>query len=101
MSLAYITEYSEMPRINGQIALVGQEPNAAMQAPLTFTGTAGQSAAFNANTKFIRFHADGICSIKFGTNPTAVANTDMRLAASSTEFFGVVPGQKVSVVTST
>lgn len=101
MSTAYIQEYSEMPRINGQIALVGQEPAAATQAPLTFTGTAGQSAAFGVNTKFIRLHVDGIASVKFGANPTAVANTDARMIAGTTEFFGVVPGQKVSVVTST
>lgn len=101
MAICYITEYSEMPRINGQIALVGQEPAAVAQAPLAFTGTAGLSAAFGANTKFIRLHVDGIASVKFGLAPTAVANTDARMIAGTTEFFGVVPGHKVSVVTST
>lgn len=101
MSTAYIQEYSEMPKINGQVLLVGQEPAAVTQTPVTFTGTAGQSAAFGANTKFVRIHVDGIASVKFGTNPTAVANTDARMVAGTTEFFGVTPTHKVSFVTST
>lgn len=100
MSLLYIQEYAEMLRINGELAQVGREPALASQA-ITFTGTAGQSAAFNANTRFVRTHVDGIASLKFGSNPTALANTDQRMAAGSTEFFGVVPGHKVSAVTST
>lgn len=100
MSILYIQEYSEMPKMLGQVLLVGQEPAVASQA-ITFTGTAGLSAAFNVNTRFVRLHADGLCCVKFGSAPVAVASTDARMAASSTEFFGVVGGQKVSAVTTT
>jgi len=44
-----------------------------------------QSSAFNAKTRFVRLHADAICSIEFGTNPTAAATT-ARMAAGQTEF---------------
>lgn len=102
MSLAYIREYQSMPMMNGHVIGVGEEPGID-QAPLTFTGTAGLSAALNAETRWVRIHVDGIASIKFGTAPTAVANTNARMVAGQTEYFGVVPGSsmKISFVTST
>jgi hypothetical protein len=73
------------------------------QAPVTFTATAGQSAAFKSNTRVVRIAVDGIASILFGTNPTATANTNLRMTAGQTSDFLVLPGSglKVSAVTST
>lgn len=100
----YISEYSDIGRMNGVIS-VGAEP-CIDQAPVTFTATHGESAAFKNTTLMVRVHVDGIASIVFGTSPVAVANTNKRLAANQTEYFWLSPGSvgksfKVSAVTST
>jgi hypothetical protein len=58
-----------------------------------------RSAAFNAKTTFVRLHTDAVCSIKFGTNPTASATT-ARMAAGQIEYHGVPVNQafKVAVI---
>jgi hypothetical protein len=62
--------------------------------------TETDSTAFNAKTRYIRVHADAICSIAVGVAPTASTST-MRLSAGQTEYFGVQPGHKVSVISNT
>lgn len=101
MSTMYISEYSDVGH-SGGIVPVGDEPANTDQV-VSFTATAGQSAAFKNNTKMVRVHVDGIASILFGTNPTAVANTNKRMTAGQTEYFTIPLGQayKVSAVTST
>lgn len=101
MSLLYISEYTDVGHAPDSVP-VAAEP-CVDQAPVTFTASAGQSAAFRSNTKLVRIHVDGIASILFGTNPTAVANTNKRMTAGQTEYFYVPAGQsfKVSAVTST
>jgi len=95
----YVTEFADSGPLG---AGIGQEPINADQA-ITFTATAGQSAAFKNNTKLVRITVDGIASVLFGTNPTAVANTNRRMGAGQIEYFTVPPGQayKVSAVTTT
>jgi len=98
---AYISEYKEMARIQASkdaIAAV-QEPAVVVQTPVAI-GAEADSAAFGADTRFIRIHVDAICSIKFGTAPAATTD-DARMAANTTEYFGVVPGQKVSIISNT
>lgn len=101
MSTLYISEYADVGHAGGNVP-VGAEPANTDQV-VTFTATAGQSVAFKNNTVMVRIHTDGICSILFGTNPTAVANTNKRMAVSQTEYFTVPLGAsyKVSAVTST
>lgn len=103
MSNMYIREYASMPMMNGNMVGVGEENGLVVDQVITFTGTAGLSAAFGVETRWVRIHVDGIASIKFGTAPTAVANTNARMVAGQTEYFGVIPGAglKVSAVTST
>lgn len=100
MSTMYIREYNDTGTFGGNP--LPQEPGVD-QTPVTFTGTAGQSAAFKNTTRMVRVHVDGIASILFGTNPTAVANTNLRMTAGQTSDFLVLPGSalKVSAVTST
>lgn len=106
MSLMYITEYERMAEVSGGFRVsVGVEPAVATQV-ITFTGTAGVSANFNARTKFVRIAVDGVASILFGAAPTAVANTTTRMGAGQSEYYGVDPaavvaGLKVSAVTTT
>jgi hypothetical protein len=65
-------------------------------------GAEAKSSAFNASTRYVRIHVDAICSILFGTSPTATTSKK-RLAANQTEYFAVPPGQsfKVSVISNT
>lgn len=62
-------------------------------------GPAVASSAFGASTRLIRVHAKAACSIVVGANPTATTD-DTPMAANSTEYFGVSPGDKLSVIAS-
>ena len=101
MSILYITEYSDVfSDKNARAINIAAQPPVAEQA-VTYTTTT-QSNAFNARTTYVRLHTDGICSVSFGTNPTATT-TNARLAASQTEYFSVPQGAsyKVAAVTNT
>jgi hypothetical protein len=98
MASLYITEYSGTASQQTQIAMT---PAVAHQK--LAIGSETDSAAFNINTRFIRVHVDAICSILIENVETAAtATTSMtRMAADQTEYFGVVPGGKLSVITNT
>lgn len=64
---------------------------------VAFTGTAGQSAAFDGDTSVISLLADANCAVRVGDDPTAVA-TDFPLDANIRQDFTVEPGQKLSVI---
>lgn len=91
-----------MPMMNGHIIGVGEEPAYATQV-VTYTGTAAASAAFGAETRWVRVHTDGICSLKFSAAATAATVNDARMAAGATEYWGVVAGSamKVSAIVNT
>ena len=94
MATADISEYWSLARdASGQVAQVGAEPSFVDQQ-LTI-GSEVKSAAFKGS--FIRLHVDAACRIQFGLNPTASSAT-MRLAAGTTQYFGVIPGHKISVI---
>lgn len=100
MAFIYVHEYARQPLDRaGQLVPAGEEPALASYQVAIGVGSA-QSAAFNAKTKFISVHADAICSVKFGANPTAVA-TEGRMAANETRYFGVQPGDKIAVIQNT
>jgi hypothetical protein len=100
MAIVDINEYASLARdsLNAQ-ALVGKEPRAAYQQ-VAITAGSVQSSAFGDTTRMIRVHADAACRINIGSNPTAAAGTSMRMAAGQTEYFGVIPGHKLAVITS-
>lgn len=101
MAKLYISEYAGQTRdLGGQVVPVGDEPTLVEQTPVAISGSSAVSSAFNSKTRFVRIHTDAICSVKFGTSPTATVN-DKRLAADQTEYFGVQPGQKVAVTPNT
>jgi len=97
MAVLYINEFSVTGgRSNFDI-------QGALVAPIvsqTVAITAGSvaSAAFNTNTNFVRVNTDAVCSVAFGSAPTATA-AKMRLAQNQTEYFSVNPGDKVAVIT--
>lgn len=94
----FISEYARLGSVNGaptppQIALL---PSITEQV-VDFTAGATQSAAFNAGTYFIRVWCDTQASILGGTNPTATIN-NLPIASAAPEYFGVIPGQVVSII---
>jgi hypothetical protein len=71
---------------------------------VSFTGTAGVSAALNANTTVYGISADGIMSFRVGKLVTDLATTSYpRLAADQWLFFSCPPnsGLFISAITNT
>ena len=101
MAFIYITEYREQAKDTmGHLLPAGLEPAIANQR-VAHTGTSAQSAALDAQTKFVMVHADSICSIKFGASPTAVVG-EHRMGAGETRYYGVnIPSLKIAVITNT
>jgi len=99
MAKIYITEH-EYPRyfLGSPLPVVSMPP--IVSQTVTIGGASAQSAAFNAATKLVCIHSDAICSIEFGSNPTATTSSK-RVAANSSEYFEVNPGDKVAVITNT
>ena len=89
MAKVYISEYAVAALDSRGMVSGGQEPALANQ--VLDTAATHLSAAFNAETRFVRVHTDGIVSYLFGTAPTA-ATTNARMAANQTEYFGVPKG---------
>jgi len=97
MATLQIIEYASLGNdASGLIPQVPQLPPLATQN-ITFTGTAGQSAALNKDTRFVCLIADAAYRFAAGSNPTATS-TDQRGLADSPEFFGVIAGQKISAI---
>lgn len=92
MATLYVTEFAYPARFTG----VAAQPYVATQA-VTISGVSAQSVAFNANTSLVRIHTDAICSVVFGVAPTATT-AEARLGVGQTEYFSIVPGQKVAVI---
>lgn len=97
MAALYITEFNNVGQIGGLPQVAAAQPPVAEQT-VAIGGGSLQSAAFNAATNLVRIHTDSVCSIEFGSNPTATA-TKARMAANTTEYFTTQPGQKVAVIT--
>jgi len=98
MATLYIEEYNDVGRVLSSSAQAPLEPSIASQT--VAIGAATQSAAFSLSTTLVRVHVDAICSVAFGANPTATTS-NKRFAAGQTEYFGVVPGHKLSVIANT
>lgn len=95
----YIYESSVPTVVQGNLLPVVYAPPIAEQK-LTVSGTSTQSAVFNTNTRMVALHTSEVCSVAFGSNPTATVNTK-RMAANTTEYFEVKPGDRVAVITNT
>lgn len=97
----YITEFAQegIDALGRVMPVAAAQPIA--QQKVVFS-TSTQSATLNANTTLVRLHVDGVCSVAFGTNPTA-STTNMRLVTDQTEYFGVQAnsGLKIAAITNT
>lgn len=101
MATLYISEYANGAASDGQLSNFLMEPAIAEQTVAIAAGSA-QSAAFNPTTRFVRLRTDAICSVRFGTNPTATA-ANARMPVGSEVVMGVPQGltYKVAVITNT
>jgi uncharacterized protein (DUF3084 family) len=92
----YISEYASMLVLSGGQVPIGAEPSSRSQA--LEVGDASQvSEPFGPSTKFVRVHAEGACSLKFGRDPIATQG-DARMSANTTEMFAVQGGHRVAVI---
>ena len=104
MSKLYITEYAELTMVgspNGIPAQCPKEPPLAEQV-VDFSGGVAQSAAFNGKTRFVRLVTDATCSVKFGDDPTATADSQ-RLAVDQETYRGLAgdgSAAKISAIAS-
>lgn len=95
-----ISHYREIARdVLGSSVQAGREPALSTDQVVIGAGSL-QSAPFPDNCALIRVHAAVTCRIAIGADPTAAA-TSPRMAAGQTEFFGVMPGHRIAVITST
>jgi len=97
-NLLYVTEFNAGGGVsNFPLSAAQQTPVAEQQ--VNYAAGSTQSNTFNINTTLVRIHTDSICSIEFGTNPTATI-TKARMAANQTEYFSIPPnsGWKVAAI---
>lgn len=99
MATLWIKEHERMPQMAGA-PQIWAEPPLAEQA-VSFTGTAGQSAAFNPATKFITITSDSIMSYLVSANPTALTTSFRVDLTASTLTIAVTAGHKISAIVNT
>lgn len=100
MAFAYITEYRRQAVDGlGRLIPAGMEPALAVQK-VAVGGVSTQSAAFHPETTMVSINVDVVTSVAFGENPTATTSSS-RIAADATQFFGVIPGHRVAVISNT
>lgn len=104
MAKLYITEFSgglkHVGSTGGDVAQIESMATGIDQTPVVIGVGSLQSAAFAATTTYIWISTDAICSIAYGANPTATANS-RRFPADYTGYFGVNPSDKIAVITNT
>lgn len=77
-------------------------PMPALSLTVSYTGTAGTTAAVSANANVVRVVATTDCFIEITAAGTAaVANTGLYLPAFIPEYFACPPSAKVSAIQST
>lgn len=97
MATLYISEFrntstiaTHRPPIPGTPALAEQN--------IGISASSAASAAFTANTHMVMINCDVACSLGWGG---AAVTASHRLAANETRFYGVLPGDTVSVIANT
>lgn len=95
----YIEEYSGT-LADAQRNLVLPIPNELLAVQeVTISGVSAQSAAFNAETRFIRMSADVAAKFLTGADPTAVDDATCRLLRAGADRDLIVePGHKIAVI---
>lgn len=97
MATLYVTEYRGLSSQASEPAQAVHGAPTAEQA-IAIPGTA---AALNTNTRIVRLHTDAICSVRISSVGAVATTSSARMIAGQTEYFGVVPGDVVTVVANT
>jgi len=87
MAFLYVTEYSTLG-----LAFEGQFPSEPPLADYRIANAGASTAgpAFQPGTRYVRLHADSICSVVIGAVASATATTsNQRFAAGQTEYKGI------------
>jgi hypothetical protein len=97
MAKLFISEFNNTARdARGNEIHIPPFPPRAEQA-VDFTAGATQSAAFGADTRYVRLVADEACNYAVGPSPTATTNSAY-LPANVVEYISVPPAEKISVI---
>jgi hypothetical protein len=65
----------------------------------TVTNSSVQSAAFGAETRFVRVAvSNGHCHVQIGSSPTASITTSVMIPNNWVEVFACNPGDKIAVI---
>lgn len=102
MATLYITEFvAQGIDPNARSIPITMQPANAEQT-VAIGGSSAASSAFQNNTQIVRLHSDAICSVEFGTSPTATTSK-ARMAANQTEYFTIPANTayKVAVISNT
>ncbi len=102
MATLYVAEFADVSFPQGNLLPVANVPPVAEQIVSISGSSTPCTNAFASKTQYVQITTDAICSIAFGTAPTATTS-NMRLPANMTIYFGVPKGQsyKVAVITNT
>lgn len=101
MAKAYISEYSELAKdMKDRVIAAPLEPSL-IDSTVSATGTSTSSGAFEARTRFVLIHVDGIVHLKVATTSPVATTTNKRLAADQTIFFGVFAGDSIAFINGT
>lgn len=96
MAFLYVTQYGGVS-LGANGAQAPEEPPILAER-IAIGATSVQSTVFSAGCELIEVHTDAICAVAIDASPTAVA-TSRRMAADTTRYYGVKPGQKIAVIT--
>jgi len=99
MAFLSVVEYVGLMSQGPGLGQVPIEPPVA-KYQIVNTGASTQGPAINAKTKVVRLHADSICAVEIGANPTAVAagaTGSGRFAANQTEYRGIPAGSALII----
>ncbi len=101
MANLYISEYKtisyEVAGMTPMVQIAREGDDIVRRDPIDFSGGEAQSSDFAATTKFVEIWSDEDCLYAVGADPDAsVAGTP--LTAKASKVFGIVPGDKISVV---
>lgn len=101
MANLYVSEYAVPGYSHGPLPVAYGAPITTQK--ISFTGTAGTSAAFNTNTTLIRVSNDatGPASILISATGTAATVGDARMFTNAVEYFAVKGGQFISAIVNT
>lgn len=99
---AFVAEFNALGVAqSGVTAQIASEPNLA-ESVVDFTAGVASSSNFGATTSLVRLQCDTKCAFKVRpgcAGASASATTSKYLPADGVEFFGVKPGDCVSVIT--